>query len=145
MSPLPLCKVKSTESRPESQMCDRWSHEPALRSAFNRTALETIDEAFVETNRQRRFNNRGTLRHLPKKRLDPRSVCRTRERRRSPSTPVSAKTFSHAPRLGRLSARGAELSFRTRHSAAVFSHSPLRRPLSRLSTSRGAAGSCHEA
>ena len=29
----------------------------------------------------------------PKKRLDPRSVCRTRERRRSPSMPVSPKHF----------------------------------------------------
>ena len=29
----------------------------------------------------------------PKERLDPRSVCRTRERRRSPSMPVSPKHF----------------------------------------------------
>mgnify|MGYP000925609671 FL=1 len=48
-------------------MRDRWSHEPALRSAFNRTALETIDEAFVETNRQRRFNNRGCPQEPPQK------------------------------------------------------------------------------
>ena len=48
-------------------MCDRWSHEPALRSAFNRTALETINEAFVETNRQRRFNNRGCPQEPPQK------------------------------------------------------------------------------
>ena len=48
-------------------MRDRWSHEPALRSAFNRTALETINEAFVETNRQRRFNNRGCPQEPPQK------------------------------------------------------------------------------
>ena len=48
-------------------MRDRWSHEPALRSRFNRTALETINEAFVETNRQRRFNNRGCPQEPPQK------------------------------------------------------------------------------
>ena len=48
-------------------MRDRWSHEPALRSRFNRTALETINEAFVETNRQRRFNNRGCPQAPPQK------------------------------------------------------------------------------
>ncbi len=48
-------------------MRDRWSREPALRSAFNRTALETIDEAFVETNRQRCFNNRGCPQASPQK------------------------------------------------------------------------------
>lgn len=48
-------------------MRDRWSHEPALRSRFNRTALETINEAFVETNRQRRFNNRGCPQASPQK------------------------------------------------------------------------------
>ena len=50
-------------------MRDRWSHEPALRSRFNRTALETINEAFVETNRQRRFNNRGCPQAPPQKRV----------------------------------------------------------------------------
>ena len=48
-------------------MRDRWSREPALRSRFNRTALETINEAFVETNRQRRFNNRGCPQASPQK------------------------------------------------------------------------------
>lgn len=43
----------------------------------------------------------------PKERLDPRSVCRTRERRRSPSTPVSPQnTFSRAT---------ARSPFHTRH------------------------------